>query len=116
MPTAPLLRELVEKYRPPTRQSLMSRTGSLASQPSAGTGSQLTAAQQAAGGGGGPGAAAQRQRYMQQQMAAAGGMATAGSMQQPMQQHVAPQAQQAHPAGVQVQQQGDVVMTQAAAQ
>jgi hypothetical protein len=113
MPEAPLIRELVEKYRPSMRQQQlgMPRAGSLASQASG----QLPA-QGSTGGGAAAAAAAQRQRYMQQQAAAAagGGIATSASMQQPMQQHVPPQAQPAHPAGMHVQQPpGDVTMTAA---
>lgn len=37
MPTAPNLREIVDKYRPPMPRQGMSRSGSLASQPSAGS-------------------------------------------------------------------------------
>lgn len=118
MPTAPNLRELVDKYRPPMpRQQGMSRTTSLASQPSS------SSAMMQAGGSAAP-AAQQRHRYMQQQYpnpqmaaaaaaaAAGGGIAPAPSMQQPQQQHVMPQAQPAHRAGMQAQQQS---VTQSAA-
>jgi hypothetical protein len=54
MPTAPNLREIIDKYRPPMPRQGMSRSGSLASQPSAGNAMQ-------AGGGGAP--AGTQQRY-----------------------------------------------------